>query len=169
MTSAQREDPPVVDDPVDALLVGLPLAEFKDNRMQLRELRRELRLLALGHEETYPLAATLSRFFDHLDHTFWRGLRDERLASGLLDGENEINLTITVPRGSGADFQHFIELLTLADAFCRQERLLTLERTSDQVAFQTWMFGEFVAQTRGAAPQRWQPPGRVASRRQSVS
>jgi anti-sigma regulatory factor (Ser/Thr protein kinase) len=166
-TSVQREDPPVVEDPIDVVLVGLPLDDMKHNRMQLRELRRELRLLALGHEATYPLAATLSRFFEHLDATFWRGLRDERLASALLNGEDEIDLTITVPRGSGEDFGHFVELLTLADAFCRQERLLTLERTPDQVAFQTWMFGEFVHQTQGALPQRWQDPG--AGRQQSAS
>ena len=46
----QREDPPEVKDPVEVTLVGLPLPEMKVNRIHLRELRRELRLLALGHE-----------------------------------------------------------------------------------------------------------------------
>ena len=50
----QREDPPEVDDPVDVMLVGLPLPEMKANRMHLRELRRELRLLAMGHEAELP-------------------------------------------------------------------------------------------------------------------
>jgi anti-sigma regulatory factor (Ser/Thr protein kinase) len=167
--TVQRPEPPEVEDPVDVTLVGLPLSELKTNRIHLRELRRELRLLALGHEATYPLAASLSRFFTDLDATFWRGLRDERLASGLLDGETDIDLTITVPRSSGEAYERFIELLELADAFCRQERLLTLERTTDQIVFQTWMFGEFVRQTRGAAPLRWRPPGRAERRHQSVS
>ena len=74
-----------------------------------------------------------------------------------------------MPRGSGEDFQRFLELLELADAFCRQERLLTLERTPDQIAFQTWMFGEFVRQTRGARALRWRPPGPAERRHQSVS
>jgi hypothetical protein len=168
-TAVQREDPPEVVDPVEVTLSGLPLTEMKANRIHLRELRRELRLLALGHEATYPLAASLSRFFTDLDHTFWRGLRDEKLASALLDGDSVIDLAITVPRASGEDFQRFIELLELADAFCRQERLLTLERTPEQIAFQTWMFGEFVRQTRGAAPLRWRPPGPAERRHQSVS
>jgi hypothetical protein len=168
-TPLQREDPPEVDDPVDITLVGLPLTEMKTNRLHLRELRRELRLLALGHEATYPLAASLSRFFTELDQTFWRGLRDEKLASALLDGDDVIDLTVTVPRESGVEFQRFIELLELADAFCRQERLLVLERSPEQIAFQTWMFGEFVRQTRGAAPLRWQPPGPAERRHQSVS
>jgi anti-sigma regulatory factor (Ser/Thr protein kinase) len=164
-----RVDPPDVEDPVAVTLAGLPLGEMKSNRLHLRELRRELRLLALGHGTTYPLAASLSRFFADLDATFWRGLRDDRLASALLDGDEVIDLTITVPRGTGEDFQRFIELLELADAFCRQERLLTLARTPDQTAFQTWMFGEFVRQTRGAPALRWHPPGRMANRHQSVS
>jgi hypothetical protein len=168
-TTFQREDPPEVVDPVEITLAGLPLTELKSNRTHLRELRRELRLLALGHEATYPLAASLSRFFTDVANTFWRGMRDEKLASALLDGDAVIDLTITVPRTSGEDFQRFIELLELADAFCRQERLLTLERTPEQIAFQTWMFGEFVRQTRGAAPLRWQPPGPAERRHQSVS
>jgi hypothetical protein len=165
----QREDPPEVDDPVDVTLLALPLPEMKANRMHLRELRRELRLLALGHEANYPLAASLSRFFSELDATFWRGLRDERLASALLDEDDELDLTITVPRRSGDDFQRFIELLELADAFCRQERLLILARTTEQVAFQTWMFGEFVRQTHGADPLPWRHPRPALARHQSVS
>ena len=93
--------PARVEDPVDVTLVGLPLPQLKANRMHLRELRRELRLLALSHEATYPLAASLSRFFTDLDATFWRGLRDESLASALLDGDDDMDLTITIPRSCG--------------------------------------------------------------------
>jgi anti-sigma regulatory factor (Ser/Thr protein kinase) len=165
----QREEPPEIDDPVDVILVGLPLPEMKSNRMHLRELRRELRLLALGHEANYPLAASLSRFFAELDAMFWRGQRDDRLTSALLAEDDQVDLTITIPRGSGNDFQRFIELLELADAFCRQERLLTLARTSEQKAFQTWMFGEFVRQAHGARPLPWRPHRPALSRRESVS
>ena len=74
-----------------------------------------------------------------------------------------------MPRASGDDFQRFIELLELADAFCRQERLLTLARTPEQIAFQTWMFGEFVRQTHGADAAALETPGPALSRHQSVS
>ena len=59
--------------------------------------------------------------------------------------------------------------LRLADAFCRQERLLALARTPGQVCFQTWMLGEFVRQTRGAEPMRWPGPDVTGHRHQSVS
>jgi anti-sigma regulatory factor (Ser/Thr protein kinase) len=164
-----REDPPQVEDPVDVTLLALPLDEMKASRSQLRELRRELRLLALGHEQSYPVAATLSTFFAELDAVFWRGLRDDRLANALLDGSLALDLVITVPRAVGPSFERFVELLELADAFCRQERLLVLARTPTQVAFQTWMFGEFARQTRGAEPMRWPGPGVAGHRHQSVS
>jgi anti-sigma regulatory factor (Ser/Thr protein kinase) len=163
-----REDPPEVEDPVVVTLVALPLHEMKLNRLQLRELRRELRLLAMGHEESYPVAARLSTFFSDLDTVFWRGMRDDRLAGALLDSSDEVDLAITVPRAIGEKFERFIELLDLADAFCRQERLLALARTPDQVAFQTWMLGEFVRQTRGAEPMRWLGPGASGQRHQSA-
>ncbi len=166
--NVSREVPPAVEDPVDVRLIGLPLPEMKDSRQHLRELRRELRLLALGHEESYPLASSLSTFFTDLDTVFWRGMRDDRLASALLNGAASLDLVVTVPRSIGAAFERFMELLDLADAFCRQERLLTLARTPEQISFQNWMLGEFVRQTSGAEPARWRGPG-AASRQQIVS
>ena len=130
--------------------------------MHLRELRRELRLLALSHEATYPLAASLSRFFTDLDATFWRGLRDESLASALLDGDDDMDLTITIPRSSGDDFQRFIELLQLADAFCRQERLLTLARTPTRSPSRPGCSGS--SSDRRAAPRRCAGVRRVPPR-----
>jgi hypothetical protein len=52
-------------------------------------------------------------------------------------------------------FARLLELLDLADAFCRGERLLTLARPPDLVVFQEWLFGEFVRQAGGHDPQPW--------------
>jgi hypothetical protein len=60
---------------------------------------------------------------------------------------------------SGVRFARLIELYELADAFCRNERLLTLARTPELVAFETWLFGEFVRQTAGEEPKPWQGGG----------
>ncbi len=49
-------------------------------------------------------------------------------------------------------FSRLLELYDLADAFCRNERLLTLARSPEQVEFQSWLFGEFVRQGRGQDP-----------------
>ena len=55
--------------------------------------------------------------------------------------------------------EQMLELLDLADEFCRAQRLLALARTPQQREFQPWYFGEFVRQARGEAPMEW-PPAR---------
>jgi len=161
------ELPPEPDAPVDVVLSRLPVAELRANDLHLRELRRELRLLAISHEDAYPLAGRLSGFFDELDAVFWRGIDPAHLAGS--DHDAEVDLVVRVPRAAGPEFDRFLELLELADAFCHEERLLTLARTPEQVAFQTWMLGEFVRQTRDAQPQPWTPRSAADARRQSVS
>jgi hypothetical protein len=49
----------------------------------------------------------------------------------------------------------FLELLDLADAFCRDQRLLSLARSSEQREFQRWFLGEFVRQQAGHPPLAW--------------
>jgi len=49
----------------------------------------------------------------------------------------------------------FIEMLDLADEFCRAERLLSVARTPEERAFQTWFLREFVRQAGGEEPRSW--------------
>ena len=58
-------------------------------------------------------------------------------------------------RGGAGRFGRLIELYDLADAFCRNEQLLTLARSPEQVEFQNWLFGEFVRQGNGDDPRPW--------------
>jgi hypothetical protein len=48
------------------------------------------------------------------------------------------------------------ELLEAADAFCREQRLLTLEPTAQQRELRTWYLGEFTRQVAGEEPTPWQ-------------
>ena len=59
------------------------------------------------------------------------------------------------PLDAADRFGRLLELYDLADAFCRNERLLTLARTAEQVEFQSWLFGEFVRQANGDDPKPW--------------
>jgi len=61
-----------------------------------------------------------------------------------------------MPHQTAATIGRFIELLDLADAFCREKRLLSLARTPDQQRFQRWFLSEFVRQERGEAALAWQ-------------
>jgi hypothetical protein len=145
---------------------GVPLAEFQAFQVHYRELRREVRLLALAHESDYPLAKTLSDLFGSLDRDLREGIRTEDIEVAAADGRATTDLRVNMPRATAASIGRFLELLDLADAFCREERLLSLARTSGQRHFQQWFLGEFVRQLRGEAPLAW--PDAPDSGRSSV-
>jgi hypothetical protein len=48
-----------------------------------------------------------------------------------------------------------LELMDLADEFCRSQRLLSLARSPHQREFQRWLLGEFIRQAAGEAPTGW--------------
>jgi anti-sigma regulatory factor (Ser/Thr protein kinase) len=119
------------------------------------ELRRELRLLAVAHQDTYPVASDLSAYFTSLARDFRAQFGGEALTSAIQAGHSSADLDITAPLDAADRFGRLMELYDLADAFCRNERLLTLARSEQQVEFQTWLFGEFVRQGSGEDPVSW--------------
>jgi anti-sigma regulatory factor (Ser/Thr protein kinase) len=147
---------------------GVPLRLFVEFQRHYRELRREVRLLALAHEAEYPLAKDLSDLFGSLEHDLREGIGAEQIEQALGSGAATADLHVAMPRETAATIGRFIELLDLADAFCREERLLSLARTPDQQRFQRWFLSEFVRQERGAAPLAWQDAP-VSGRQSSVS
>jgi Histidine kinase-like ATPase domain len=140
---------------ISVQLGHVPVRLMLDALVRGAELRRELRLLAVAHQDTYPLAGDLSLFFNNVAGDFGTEFDVSDLHRSLAMGHDHVDLTVNVPMDSGPRFARLIELLELADAFCRNERLLTLARTEDQVAFQAWLFGEFVRQTAGDPPLPW--------------
>ena len=131
-----------------------------------RELYREVRLLSLAHESRYPLAKSLAALFGSLDQLVRDGIDADEVEGALARGKRTATLTVTVPRRTVASIDRFLELLDLADAFCREERLLSLARSREQRRFQEWFFGEFVRQQQGESPIAW---SEAAQGRQSVS
>ena len=134
---------------------GVPLRTFVEFQRHYRELRREVRLLALAHEREYPLAKDLSDLFGSLERDLREGIGAEQIDRALQSGAVTTDLRVAMPRQSAATIGRFVELLDLADAFCREERLLSLARTPEQQQFQRWFLGEFVRQEGGAAPLPW--------------
>ena len=145
---------------------GVPLSQFHAFQGHYRELRREVRLLALAHESDYPLAKTLSDLFGSLDRDLREGIRSEDIESRQAAGEATTDLRVAhAARDRAESIGRFLELLDLADAFCREERLLSLARTPEQRRFQQWFLGEFVRQVQGEAPLAWPDapePGRTS-------
>ncbi len=137
---------------------GRPVRTFHAFQVHYRELRREVRLLALAHEADYPLAKSLSDLFGSLDRDLREGIRPEQVESAQEAGQNTTDLRVNMPAATAASIGRFLELLDLADAFCREERLLSLARTPEQRRFQRWFLGEFVRQQQGEPPVAWPQP-----------
>ncbi|MCW2842570.1 MAG: ATP-binding region, ATPase domain protein [Nocardioides sp.] len=149
-------------------LRGVPLRSFFGFQMHYRELRREVRLLALAHEDEYPLAKNLSDHFGALDRQLSEGIGAYQIDDAIRSHKNTTDLRVAIARDGAATVGRFLELLDLADAFCREERLLSLARTPEQRVFQRWFLGEFVRQHNGEKPLAWHDSS-VTSRRSSVS
>ena len=139
-------------------VLGVPPMAHLRFQHHYRELRREVRLLAFAHAEDYPLAKNLSDLFATLDAELRGGIGADQIEDALQAGRESQDLHLCVPADTAASFGRFLELLELADSFCRQERLLSLARTPDQRHFQRWFLGEFVRQSDGLAPSPWHDP-----------
>ena len=155
----QSGDPPhpvpELVDPVLVRILGLPTRAYADFRHHYRELRRELSLLALASEDSYPVARHLSEMFALFEEDFQRGSGASTLAAALSPGDEYVDVDVHVERSSFATIAQMIDVLELADAFCRTERLLSVAATQEQRGFTRWYLGEFVRQGRGDPPSRW--------------
>lgn len=140
---------------VPVTVLGLPVRAYATFLHHFRELRRELRLLSLAHEAQYPMAKELSALFADFEAQLTNGMATERLETALAAGDESVDLPVQVPVTVGEQAAQVLQLLDLADTFCRDERLLCLARTPQQEQFQRWFLGEFVRQAAGAAPVRW--------------
>ena len=142
-------------DLVEIEIRGVPLKTYLGFQRHYRELRREVRLLALAHEADYPLAKSLSDLFGSLERHLREGVGLTQIEAALASGQRTTVLRLVTPRDATRTVDRFIHLLDLADEFCRQERLLSLARTPEQQRFQSWFLGELVRQGNGEAPLPW--------------
>jgi hypothetical protein len=142
-------------DRVRVEVLSVPLKLYIGFQHHFRELRREVRLLALAHEAEYPLAKSLSDLFGTLERELRDGLGVDQIQTALSGGLESTDLVLELPRSTAQTLSRFVELLDLADEFCRQQRLLSLARTSEQRQFQNWFLQEFVRQSAGEQPLRW--------------
>jgi hypothetical protein len=134
---------------------GVPVHGFSRFQRHYRDLRREIRLLALAHEEDYPLAKVLSEHFNALEGPLRTGMGREQVDDALEEGRDSIDLRLRMTPYVARQIGELIDLLDAADDFSRAERLLTAPRSPEQRSFQIWFLSEFRRQAAGAAPLPW--------------
>ncbi len=149
-------------------LRSVPLRSFFAFQMHYRELRREVRLLALANESDYPIAKTLSDLFGAMDRELSEGIGAYQIDAAIRSHRNTTDLRVAIAADGAATVGRFLELLDLADTFCREERLLSLARSPEQRRFQRWFLGEFVRQQAGEEPLAWHDSP-VTGRQSNVS
>jgi anti-sigma regulatory factor (Ser/Thr protein kinase) len=155
ITGGGQPRSPATKDRIRVHILDVPLALFVGFQQHFRELRREVRLLSLAHQSDYPLAKDLSDLFASLDRQLRDGIGVEQIEAALARGQESTDLVVHMPRATAATLSRFVELLDLADEFCRAERLLSLARSGQQREFQVWFLCEFVRQAKGEAPLSW--------------
>jgi anti-sigma regulatory factor (Ser/Thr protein kinase) len=143
------------EDLVPVRLLGLPVPLFVEFRNRYHELSRELRLLALTHGTDYPVAHELSAIAMQVERERRQARGTERLEAAIDNGDASVDLDYRVPPEAPQTMQRLLDLLEKADGFCRQERMLALAGTPQQLALQRWYLGEFVRQGAGEQPRPW--------------
>lgn len=140
--------------PIRVLLRGVPIDAVIGLRQHYHDLRREVRLLSLAHEEDYPLARDLTEVFTRFDHAYPREAT-EQVERAVSSGRATIDVDVMADAAHVETYEQMLALLDLADEFCRAQRLLSLARSPEQVVFQQWYLGEFIRQARGEKPLAW--------------
>ena len=119
-----------------------------------------------GERVLLPPRQDLSDHFGALDRQLSEGI-GHQIDAALRSRVNTTDLRVAIAPDGAATVGRFLDLLDLADAFCREERL-SLARSTEQRDFQRWFLGEFVRQQNGESPLAWHD-ARVNSRPRSVS
>lgn len=145
---------PVSDSAVEVRFVGIDLALYERLVGKYRELRRELRLLSLSHEEAYPLARDLTAMFATFERQFSVDFQ-QQMSRAQSAGVATVDVSAKIQPESSPIFVTMREMFELADAFCRAERLLAIARTPLQREFQGWMISEVIGQLDGDPPRSW--------------
>lgn len=154
---------PAPDDeqPTELVVEQVPVGAYLSFQRHYRELRREVRLLALAHEQEYPLAKTLSDLFGSLERVLRDDLGADQAEQARAQGRVTTDLRVRLRKDDERRLERLSELLDLADAFCREERLLSVARTPEQESFQRWFLAEVLRRAAGEGAVAWES---VASR-----
>ena len=136
-------------------LAGMPAQVFASFRGWYAEIRRELRILAFAHGEQYPVAIELAEMTLEVEHERRLARGIDRLDEAIRTGQERVDLDYLVPETAPATMRRMAEVLTQADRFCRDQSLLTMPATAQQLALLEWYVGEFSRQAAGEEPRPW--------------
>jgi anti-sigma regulatory factor (Ser/Thr protein kinase) len=136
-------------------LLGMPAQVFASFRGWYSEIRRELRLLSFDHDDRYPVADELGELMLQVEHERRLARGIERLNQAIVEGLESVDLEYVVPATASTTMARMREVLERADRFCRDQSLLTVAATPQQLELMRWYSDEFVRQGAGREPRPW--------------
>lgn len=80
-----------------------------------------------------------------------------RWERAIREGRDRVDLVFDVPVSALPEIERFDELLDQADAYCRERDLLAQSGADEVIAVRKWAFQEILRQSRGNAPEPWDP------------
>jgi hypothetical protein len=142
-------------------LQGLPLKVLAAGREHHDELMREFAMLALDEGvDSEHVPRRLVELIDILGRRYGAASArpDAEIDAALERGESVIDVVYHVPAHVADAADRLESLMSEADEFCRQQQLLTLERSPILVEFARWYLAEFRRQIAGEPPRPWSGP-----------
>ena len=149
----------MTDDLVSVRLIGIPVPLVLQAREHWDSLIRELAIIALDarpSERSHvpnrlsAIARLLGREYAHL---LTRDL--DAVDAALESDEDTFDLSYDVPPAGRALCIELDGLLEEADAYCRDEKLLTPSASAEIRAYRRWVYAEFIRQIDGEPPTPW--------------
>jgi hypothetical protein len=157
-----RYGPDPADETVEVRLLRVPLRIYRAARQRHDDLLREFTLLSLQPRAELDQRDTPGRLLDLMTRltsfSATRDRPDREIDEAAAAGARYVDLAYQVPVSAAAAARELARLMDEADEFCRQEQLLTLERTPVEREFAHWYCGEFERQVAGQPPQPWTGP-----------
>jgi hypothetical protein len=153
--------PPSADALVTVRLLRVPVRLLEAGREHHDNLMREFRLLALaGDHAGRPGPARLVELTQLLGVRYGNAAarRDGDVDAALERGDDTVDLVYQVPAEVAGPLRELDALMTEADEFCRDEHLLTVQRSPAVRAFTAWYLAQFINQIAGADAVAWDGP-----------
>lgn len=137
------------------VLLGVPVALYRQAQQRHEELMRELALVDLSTSDHLPrrlldMVAELRRSYGR----FTAG-QQGALAQAIARGDQTFDLHFSVPAAVGQAAADFLAVLDESDEFCRNGDLLALDVTPPLFRLRHWYFEQFVTQIAGEPPVPW--------------
>ena len=149
---AGAEPPPSM---ITVRLLGMPAQVFATFRTWYSEIRRELRLLSFDADTRFPISDELAELTLQVESERRLARGVDLLNEAIAQDKPSVDLEYHVPATAPATMQRMHEVMLRADRFCRDQSLLTVAATPQQLQLMEWYAGEFVRQGRGEEPLPW--------------